>query len=192
MKGYRDSRVTGTRFGLVMLTGILALGARPGAAPGSEATQAPDTTRMTLIFAVFPGQTAAKQVMGDMKTAQQVGHLESYAVVSKDQNGHVSVQQKQGKKRATPSSSRASKSVDGVVALLGRTPSGGPTDTAGYTAGTQAGISKADVDKIQRMLTAGTSAIVFVVADSWVGDMRSAMEQAHAKQLLEAKLLPQP
>lgn len=50
MKGYRDSRVTGARFGLVMLTGILALGARPGAAPGSEATQAPDTTRMTLIL----------------------------------------------------------------------------------------------------------------------------------------------
>ena len=96
MKGYRDSRVTGARFGLVMLTGILALGAPPGAAPGSEATQARDTTWMTLIFAVFPGQTAAKQAMRDMKTAQQVGHLESYAVVSKDQNGNVIVQQKQG------------------------------------------------------------------------------------------------
>jgi len=190
MKTYRDSRVTGARFGPVMLAGILALGVRPGAAQGSEAMQARDTTRMTLIFAVFPGQTAAKQAMRDMKTAQQVGHLESYAVVSKDQNGNVIVQQKQGKRGATPSSSRASKSVDGVVALLGRSPSGGPTDTAGYTAGTQAGISKPDVDKIQRMLTPGTSAIVFVVADLWVGDMNSAMRQAHAKQVLDAKLLP--
>lgn len=187
MKRYRDSCVTGARFRLVMLGGLVALGVRPGAAQGSDAVQAQDTTRMTLIFAVFPGQTAAKQAMGEMK---QVGHLESYAVVSRDQNGNVIVQQKQGKKGATPSSSRASKSVDGVVALLGRSLSGGPTDTAGYAAGTQAGISKADVDKIQRMLTPGTSAIVLVVADSWVGDMHSAMEQAHAKQVLEAKLLP--
>ena len=80
--------------------------------------------------------------------------------------------------------------MDGVVALLGRPPSGGLTDTAGYTAGTQAGISKPDVDKIQRMLTPGTSAIVFVVADLWVGDMNSAMREAHAKQVLDAKLLP--
>jgi hypothetical protein len=64
--------------------------------------------------------------MGDMKTAQQVGHLESCAVVSKDQNGNVIVQQKQGKRGARPSSSRASKSVDGVLARLGRSPSGGP------------------------------------------------------------------
>jgi hypothetical protein len=70
IKGVRSADI-GARFGLVMHTGILALGARPGAAPGSEATQAPDTTRMTLIFAVFPGQTAAT---GDVKTAQQVGH----------------------------------------------------------------------------------------------------------------------
>jgi hypothetical protein len=126
MKTYRSSRLAGARLGPVMLAGILALSVRPGAAQGSDATQAQDTTRMTLIFAVFPGQTAAKQAMGDMKTAQQVGHLESCAVVSKDQNGNVIVQQKQGKRGATPSSSRASKSVDGVLALLGRSPSGGP------------------------------------------------------------------
>ncbi len=126
MKTDRSSRLARARLGPVMLAGILALGVRPGAAQGSDARQAQDTTRMTLIFAVLPGQTAAKQAMGDMKTAQQVGHLESYAVVSKDQNGNVIVQQKQGKRGATPSSSRASKSVDGVLALLGRSPSGGP------------------------------------------------------------------
>jgi hypothetical protein len=60
MKTYRSSRLAGARLGPVMLAGILALSVRPGAAQGSDATQAQDTTRMTLIFAVFPGQTAAK------------------------------------------------------------------------------------------------------------------------------------
>ena len=49
MKTYRDSRLIRACFGPVMLVGILALGVRPGASQSSDATQARDTTRMTLI-----------------------------------------------------------------------------------------------------------------------------------------------
>jgi uncharacterized membrane protein len=181
MKTYRDSRLIGACFGLIMFVGFLALGVRPGVAQRSDATQAQDTTRMTLIFAVFPGQSGAKQAMDEMERAQKekVEHLESYAVVSKDQKGNIKVQEKRGE-------------IDGVVALLGRGPTGGPNDTATSAAGNPAGISKANADKIRNMLTTGNSAIMLLVPASHVGDMHSMMEQAHAKQVLDAKLLPKP
>ena len=198
MRTRRSSCLAGVRFGLVMLAGPLALGAssvaaQDTAAARAAAAQAQDTTAMTLVIAVFPGQSAAKKAMHDVSKAQQVGHLEAYAVVSKDQKGKVSIiQAKRAKKGATPSSRRASNAVDGAVALLGRRSAAGPSDTTGSAAGTQMGISQADVDKIRSMLTPGNSAIVFVVADPRVGDMESAMQQAHAKQVVDAKLQPQP
>ena len=200
MRTCRSSCLAGVRFGLVMLAGPLALGAssvaaQDTAAARAAAAQAQDTTAMTLVIAVFPGQSAAKKAMHDVSKAQQVGHLEAYAVVSKDQKGKVSIiQAKRAKKGATPSSRRASNAVDGAVALLGRRSAAGPSDTntTGSAAGTQMGISQADVDKIRSMLTPGNSAIVFVVADPRVGDMESAMQQAHAKQVVDAKLQPQP
>jgi uncharacterized membrane protein len=196
MRTYRSPCLAGIRFGLVMLAGPLALGVSSVAAQDTAAARAAaaqDTTAMTLVIAVFPGKSAAKKAMHDMNKAQQVGHLEAYAVVSKDQNGKVSIiQAKRAKKSATPSSRRASQAVDGAVALLGRRSATGPDDTTGYAAGTQAGISQADVDKIRSMLTPGNSAIVFVVAEPQAGDMESAMQQAHAKQVVDAKLQPQP
>ena len=191
MRTCRSSYLAGVRFGLVLLAGPLALGVSSVAAQDTAAAQ--DTTAMTLVVAVFPGQTAAKQAMHDTSKAQQVRHLESYAVVSKDQKGKISIiQAKRAKKGAPSSSRRASQAVDGAVALLGRRSTTGPSDTTGYAAGTQVGISQADVDKIRSMLTPGNSAIVFVVADPQVGDMESAMQQARAKQVVDAKLQPQP
>jgi uncharacterized membrane protein len=196
MRTYRSPCLAGVRFGLVLLAGPLALGVSSVAAQDTASVQAAaaqDTTAMTLVIAVFPGQTAAKKAMHDMSKAQQVRHRESYAVVSKDQKGKISIiQAKRAKKGATPSSRRASQAVDGAVALLGRRSTTGPSDTTGYAAGTQVGISQADVDKIRSMLTPGNSAIIFVVADPQVGDMESAMQQAHAKQVVDAKLQPQP
>ena len=181
MKTYRNSRLTGARFRPAMLAGLLALSVRPGAAEVRGITQAQDTTSMTLIFAVFPGQTGAKRAMDKMEEAQKekVGPLESYAVVAKDQKGNIKVQEKRGE-------------IDGIVALLGRVPTGGPNDTATSAAGNPAGISKANAEKIRNMLTTGNSAIMLLVPASHVGDMDSIMKQAHAKQVLDAKLLPGP
>jgi len=181
MKTDRNSRLTGARLGLAMLAGLLALGVRPGAAEVRGVAQAQDTTPMTLIFAVFPGQTGAKRAMDKMERGQKekVGHLETYAVVSKDQEGNIKVQEKRGK-------------IDGVVALLGRVPTGGPNDTATSAAGNPAGISKENADKIRKTLTAGNYAIMLLVPASHKGDMNSIMEQAHAKQVLDAEFLPGP
>ena len=42
------------------------------------------------------------------------------------------------------------------------------------------------------MLTPGSSAIIFVVADPYVDGIDSAMHQAHAAQVLDAQVLPGP
>jgi hypothetical protein len=42
------------------------------------------------------------------------------------------------------------------------------------------------------MLAPGNSAIILVVAEPWLTDMDSAMEQAHPLQILDAQLLPLP
>src|SRR5919199_1528092 len=146
MRTYRSSCLTGVRVGLVLLAGPLALGVSSVAAQDTTAARAAaaqDTTAMTLVIAVFPGQTAAKKAMHDMSKAQQVGHLEAYAVVSKDQKGKVSIiQAKRAKKGATPSSRRASDAVDGAVALLGRRSATGPSGTTRHAPGTPGGNSQ--------------------------------------------------
>ena len=193
-RSHRRWRLVEARSGLVMLAGLLlALGARAAAAQDTtamqaqdtSAMQAQDTTPMTLVVAVFRGPTAAQQAMSHMQTAQK-GHLESYAVVSKDRSGNVTVQGRQG-----TTGTRAGRAVDGAVALLGRRSAAGvPSDTAAAGA-SESGLSRADVNRIQRMLAPGNSAIVFVVARPYAGRMSSAMKQGHATQVLKAKLQPQ-
>ena len=68
------------------MLGILsALGARAGRAQGSD-------SGATLIVAVFQGPGVVDRTLNGM--TQQLGYVNSYAVVSKDQNGGVSVRQK--------------------------------------------------------------------------------------------------
>lgn len=179
----RSPRLAAGHLAALLAAGLLVLGARGATAQETGAIEPADTTPMTVIFVVFPGEMAAKQTMDTMMAtqAERAGHLEAYAVVSKDAKGNVSVQEKQGKKNATKRSSRATQSVDGVVALLGRSPGGD-----------QAGISKSNADQIQGMLAPGNSAIIFVVAEPWLKDMDSAMERSHPLQILEARLLPLP
>jgi hypothetical protein len=166
----------------LLLAGLLVLGTRGAAAQETGAIEA-DTAPMSVIVVVFPGQTAAKETADNMMAAQaeRAGHVEAYAVVSKDEKGNLTVQDRQGKMNAAKTSARATRSVDGVVALLGRSPGGD-----------QAGISKANADQIRTMLAPGNSAIIFVVGETWLNDMDSAMEQAHALQVLDADLMPLP
>lgn len=197
MRTHYSARLAGTRLAVVTLVGLLALDARrvaaqdttAGLVQDTSAGAVTDTTPMTLVVAVFPGPSGAAQAMGDMKTAHRTDHFQSYAVVSKDSKGKVNVQQKQGKKGAAANST-STKAIDGAIALLGHPAQTALTPSDSST-GKKAGISAADAEKIGAILAPGSSAIVFVVADEYLDDMDSAMQQAHAKQVLDAKLQPQ-
>jgi uncharacterized membrane protein len=192
MSSIRRSAVAAPCLGSVLVAGALLLGARPADAQETGAVAAPDSTPISVIFVVFPGETGAQRAMDNMAATQQdqVGHLESYAVVSRDAKGGLSVHKEQRKSGARASSPRAGKTIDGVVALLGKTAAPTPPErTAGRN---EAGISSANAEKIQAMLTPGSSAIIFVVADPYVDGIDSAMHQAHAAQVLDAQVLPGP
>ncbi len=191
MSPLRRSALAPPCLGSVLVTGALLLGAGPADAQETGAVAAPDSAPISVIFVVFPGETGAQQAMDNMAATQQdqVVHLESYAVVSRDAKGGLSVHKEQGKSGAQ-ASPRAGKTIDGVVALLGKTAA--PTPPERTTGRNEAGISTANADKIQAMLTPGSSAIIFVVADPYVDGIDSAMHQAHAAQVLDAEVLPGP
>ncbi len=170
---------------LLTLAGLLAVGAGSAAAQAG-ATQ--DSTAMTLIVAVFPGETGADQPMATMTSGANADHVASYAVVSKDAKGNVKVR-KHGKGKHTMGASRcdAGKVVDGAVALLQHPVNSGDN----YTTGSQACISKGNVDQIIHVLIPQSSAIVFVVVDADAPAMDSAMHQANASNVVDAHLSPQ-
>lgn len=190
MRTDRGSRRAGVHVRMAVVIGLLTLGARAGAAQDTSAAQAQDTTPMTLVVAVFPDQAAATQAMSAAQAAPSADHLEYSALVSKDQSGGIRVRQKHGKKGAS-SDPRASKAVDGAIALLGH-PANSPLRSTDSTAVSQAGLSQADANNLQAMLPPGGAAVIFVVAEPYASDMDSAMQQAHAKQVLDAKLQTPP
>lgn len=171
MRTYRSACLTGVLAGLLAVSTVHpAVGEVRGIGP------AQDTTRMTLIISTFPGTAGAKQALDNMRRDQpaMVGQLKSYGVVAKDQKGNVTVQEQHGK-------------ADGVVALLGKPPSGGAMDTA---AANRAGLTAANAEKVQRMLTPGSSAIILMVPASHASEMDSAMKQAHATRVMDTPLQP--
>lgn len=164
------------------LFAALAWGTAPAIAQDVGAAPLPDTTGLALVFVVFPEEDAAQTTMDSLNQAQQSsgGSLQSYAVVSRDEQGKLEVQEtpKQSEKRSRIEA-RADNTVDGVVALLGRPRSQGQSDTAtGQTGHT--GISSANMDKMQEMLTPGTSAIIAVVPEPMAQDVSSDVEEADA------------
>jgi hypothetical protein len=182
-----------------MLTGLLVLGAHPAAAQGRSGAQAQDTTPATVIFAVFPGPAGATNALNDRATARELGR-ESYAVVSKDRNGKVSVQKRHERSSAPTAgaagaAARSATPVEDVIVML-EAPAvdttGRPADSSGYaaggrrTAGTRTSLSQADTRKVQDALEPGTSAIVLVVADPSVDSVNSTMQKARAKQVVNA------
>ncbi|HEY7376889.1 MAG TPA: hypothetical protein VIF57_32320, partial [Polyangia bacterium] len=81
----------------------------------------------TLVYAVYDNEKAAKEAFSAMRDAQRKGviHVESFAVVSKDQNGRVHVKSTQRR------SARAGAIIGALVGVLG-----GP---AGVAVGAAAG-----------------------------------------------------
>jgi uncharacterized membrane protein len=149
-------------------------------------------TPQTLVYAVYDNENTANDAFKAMQQSQREGaiHIDSFAVVSKDQNGRVHVQsnQKHG--------ARAGAIVGALVGLLGG-PAGvavgaGAGGAIGYLTGEAVGIPQQDINSIKASLTPGTSAIIAVVDERWVADLERSLHEAQAKQVLDRRLAGAP
>jgi uncharacterized membrane protein len=148
---------------------------------------------MDIVFIVFPDTTAASNAVSSLSTAQR-GHVQSYQVVSRDQQGKVTAGKRHDKSGGSTAAKRAGQSLDGMVALLGEQPqrdtSGAGKDTSGggnpsaqgYAPGQASaggtGVSAANMSRMQDMLTPGNAAVIVVVDDPYGNDLGSSMRQA--------------
>src|SRR5262249_8019718 len=141
----------------------------------------------TLVYAVYDGETTAKDAFAAMKDSQKQGviHIDSYAVISKNQKGkvHVSSTQKKG--------ARTGAIVGALIGVLGG-PAGAAAGAAagggiGYLSGNAVGIPKSTINDIKASLTPDTSAIIAVVDEQWAADLEHSLQAADAKQVLNSK-----
>jgi uncharacterized membrane protein len=154
-----------------------------GAISGAALVAAGDKSE-TLIYAVYNGQDTATQVFKTMKSNQgSTGErIESYAVVSKDLQGKVRIRD-QRKRDAG-----AGAIIGGVIGLVG-----GPVGVAagataggavGYLTGDAVGIARDSVESMKQSLIPDSSALVVVLDDRWVQDVRRDMQQAQAREVI--------
>lgn len=192
MRTYPNSRLPSAGVRLLGFACVVAAytsaaqGQDPPTAPARSPAPAQDTMPMTIIVAVFPGLETAEQAMAQMQTTQKA-QVESYAVVSKDQQGQIKVRERHTKWETR--GDQAGKAVDGAVALLGQRPAEGASDTA---AARRASVSQADAGTIQQVLMPDHSAIVLVVPAGDATTMKSGLEDARADRVVVAELIPVP
>ena len=151
---------------------------------GVAPLRAADDKAETLVYAVYNGQDTATQVFKTMKSAQSSTgeRIESYAVVSKDLKGKVTVRDQ--RKR----DSGVGAVLGGVIGLVG-----GPVGVAagaaaggaaGYLTGDAVGIPRDKVENMKQSLTNDSSALVVVLEDKWVKDVERDMSQANARAVI--------
>jgi len=174
MKIERRIRIVGASVVAAMSAAALSVVALSAAADRSE----------TLVYAVYNGQDTATQVFKSMKSAQSATgeRIESYAVVSKDLKGKVTVRDQ--RKR----DSGVGAVLGGVIGLVGG-PIGvaaGATagGAAGYLTGDAVGIPRDKVESMKQSLTPDSSALVVVLEDKWVNDVERDMNQANARAVI--------
>lgn len=168
------------------LAALLVLAARTAGAQGAPAAQAGDTAApMDIVFIVFPDTTTASNAVSGLSSTQR-GHVQSYQMVSRDQQGKVKAGKRHDKPGST-ASKHAGQTIDGMVALLGEQPQrdtsgGGNPSAQGYAPGQASaggtGISPANMTRMQDMLAPGTAAVIVVVDDPYGQDVGSSMRQA--------------
>jgi uncharacterized membrane protein len=163
---------------VVSLAAALALA---GSAVGLNAAVKAET----LIYAVYDGQDTAGQVFKTMRSAQggETGErIVSYAVVSKDMKGKVSVRDQRKRDAGIGAV------LGGVIGLIG-----GPVGVAagaaaggaaGYLTGDAVGIPRDKVETMRASLTPNSSALVVVLDDKWVQDTERSLNQAHARAVI--------
>ena len=146
------------------------------------------TTPQSLVYGVYDGENTAKDAYNSMKQAQKQGviHIDSFAVISKDQKGkvHVKSTQKRG--------ARTGAIIGALVGVLGG-PAGMAAGAAaggglGYLTGNAVGIPRDSINEIKSSLEPGTSAIVAVVDEKWASDLENSLRGAEAKKTLNLKL----
>jgi uncharacterized membrane protein len=149
------------------------------------------TTSQTLLFAVYEGQNTAAQNLKTMIQAQRKTgeRIQSYAVISKDPKGKVSVIDQ---RRTDASVGAVLGAVVGLVggpvgAAVGATAGG----AVGYLTGDAVGIPRENVENMEKSLTPNSSALIVVLDDRWVNDVQRDMEQANARQVIASQIRPQ-
>jgi uncharacterized membrane protein len=153
-------------------------------AVGSSVLRAAGDKPETLIYAVYNGEDTASQVFKSMKSAQgETGErIESYAIVSKDLKGKVTVRDQRKRDAGVGAV------LGGVIGLLG-----GPVGVAagataggaaGYLTGDAVGIPRDKVESMKSSLTPDSSALVVVLEDRWVKDVQHDMQQAQAREVI--------
>jgi len=155
---------------------------------GGTPVHAQDGVPRTLIYAAYSGQNKAGEVFKSMQSAQgSTGeHIESFAVVSKDANGKVTVRDQRHRDAGVGAV------VGGVIGVLG-----GPLGVAigagvggatGYLTGDAVGIPVDKVESMKNALTPNTSALVVVLQDRWVDDVERDMQQAKAREVIASQI----
>ena len=164
---------------LVAAMMLAAGGARLHGAPRAE----------TLIYAVYDGQDTASRVFKSIREAQgpQTGErIESYAVVSKDANGRVTVLDQRKRDAGIGAV------LGGIIGLVG-----GPIGVAagaaaggavGYLTGDAVGIPREKVESMRTSLTPNSSALVVVLQDQWVQDTERSLRQLHARAVIASQI----
>ena len=167
---------------VVSIAVALALGV---SAVGLRAAVKPET----LIYAVYDGQDTAGQVFKTMRSAQggETGErIESYAVVSKDLKGKVTVRDQRKRDAGVGAV------LGGVIGLVG-----GPIGVAagaaaggsvGYLTGDAVGIPRDTVESMKQALIPDSSAIVVVLDDRWVKDVQSDLQKAQAREVIASEI----
>jgi len=145
----------------------------------------------TLIYAVYAGQNTASQVFKTMKSAQgDTGErIESYAIVSKDVKGKVTVRDQRKRDAGVGAI------LGGIIGLVG-----GPAGVAagataggavGYLTGDAVGIPRDKVHSMKQSLTPDSSAVVVVLNDRWVNDVERDLNQANARAVIANQIAGQ-
>jgi uncharacterized membrane protein len=168
----------------VIFAAVIA-GALAWAATPARAQQTPQS----LIYAVYDNETGAMDAYKSLQQAQRekVVRLESYAVVSKDANGKVHVQRSNQKKGTI-----AGAVVGGLIGSLGGPAGAAVGATAGGAMGRATGeafgIPREDIKAIKDTLAPGSSALIAVVDERWVGDLSRSLQQTDARRILQTKV----
>jgi len=155
---------------------------------GGAVAYAQDVASQTLVYAAYNGQNRAAEVFKTMQSAQGATgeRIESFAVVSKDAKGKVTVRDQRHRDAGVGAV------LGGVVGLVG-----GPVGVAvgagvggatGYLTGDAVGIPIDKVESMKKALTPNSSALVVVLDDRWVHDVERDMQQAKARQIIASQI----
>ena len=162
-----------------------------GGRVGAPALCAEGAKSETLVYAVYAGQDTATNVFKSMKTNQgSTGErIESYAVVSKDLKGKVTVRDQRKRDAGVAAI------IGGVIGLVGGPAGVAAGETAGgaigYLTGDAVGIPRDKVESMKQGLTNDSSALVVVLDDRWVNDVERDLNQAHARAVIANQIAGQ-